>query len=134
METSVDNKYKGFTSLKQSKQLMKLGIGIHKADMHYWETTDGKTIGKLSYPPNIEFDSKFYYGTDNGKTYRYIPCWSLSALLEVLPKSINNEALSINPSATLWHIGYRNSYTVKADNAIDACYQLIVYLHELKML
>ena len=113
---------------------MKLGIGIHKADMHYWETTDGKTIGKLSYVPNIEFDSNFFYGTDNGKTYHYIPCWSLSALLEVLPKSINNETLSIEPSATLWHIGYRNAYTVKADNAIDACYQLIVYLHELKML
>ena len=122
------------TSLKQSKQLMKLGIGIRKADMHYWDTTDEKMIGKLSYPPNIEFDSNFYYGTDNGKIYYYIPCWSLSALLEILPKSINNEALFIKPSASLWHIGYQNAYTVKADNAIDACYQLIVYLHELKML
>lgn len=134
MKASVDDKYKGFTSLEQSKQLMKLGIGIRKADMHYWEGIDGETIGKLSNTPNIGFDSNFYYGDDNGKTYRYIPCWSLSALLEVLPKSINNEALSINTSATLWHIGYRNSYTVKADNAIDGCYELIVYLHELKLL
>lgn len=134
METSVNNKYKGFTSLKQSKQLMKLGIGIHKADMHYWETTDEKMIGKLSYPPNIEFDSNFYYGAKNGKIYHYMPCWTLSALLEVLPKSINNEALSIKTSAALWHIGYQNAYTVKADNPVDACYQLIVHLHELKLL
>jgi hypothetical protein len=113
---------------------MKLGIGIHKADMHYWETTDEKMIGKLSYSPNIEFDSNFYYGAKNGKIYHYMPCWTLSALLEVLPKSINNEALSIKTSAALWHIGYQNAYTVKADNPVDACYQLIVYLHELKML
>lgn len=131
----MDNKYKGFTSLEQSKQLMKLGIGIiRKADMHYWETADGETIGKLSNTPNIGFNSGFYYGEDNGKTYHYIPCWSLSALLEVLPKIINNETLSINSSATLWRIGYQNAYTVKAGNAINGCYQLIMYLHELKML
>jgi hypothetical protein len=113
---------------------MKLGIGIHKADMHYWETTDEKMIGKLSYSPNIEFDSNFYYGAKNGKIYHYMPCWTLSALLEVLPKSINNEALSIKTSAALWHIGYQNAYTVKADNPVDACYQLIVHLHKLKLL
>lgn len=135
METSVDNKYKGFTSLKQSKQLMKLGIGIHKADMHYWETTDEKTIGKLSYPPNIEFDSNFYYGTDNGKTYRYIPCWSLSALLEVLKDKITFGGNSPegwfccytikNPTKTL---------TIYRDSLVDACVAMIIKLRELKML
>ncbi len=135
MKASVDDKYKGFTSLEQSKQLMKLGIGIRKADMHYWEGIDGETIGKLSNTPNIGFDSNFYYGTDNGKTYHYIPCWSLSSLFDVLKDKIIFGGNSPegwfccytikNPTKTL--IIYR-------DNLIDACYEMLLKLNELNLL
>lgn len=136
MKASVDDKYKGFTSLEQSKQLMKLGIRIiRKADMHYWETTNGKTIGKLSNTPNIGFDSNFYYGTDNGKTYHYLPCWSLSSLLDVLKDKITFGGNSPE--------GWFCCYTIKSptklvtiygDSLVDACYKTILNLYELKML
>ena len=113
---------KSYTDYSQSKVLSKI-LSNESADMYYskHDTIYADTLYDSC-------DSQFF------QIREYIPCWGLAALLSVLPKSINNEALSIKPSASLWHIGYQNYYTVKADNAIDACYQLIVYLHELKLL
>lgn len=66
-----------------------------------------------------------------------IPCWSLSALLNVLPKSVRLigtpkdsywycEAVNANDQ---WYAGWES-----ADNPIDACYNLIIRLNKLKML
>ena len=63
-----------------------------------------------------------------------IPCWSLAALLGVLPNIINNETLFIETSAALWHIGYRSIFTARADNLVDACYEMILKLHKLNLL
>jgi len=113
---------KFYTDYSQSKVLSKL-LSYESADMYY---SKHDTI----YADTLYDSCDIQFFQIRG----YIPCWSLSALLEVLPKSINNEALSIKTSATLWYIGYQNYYTVKADNVINGCYELIVYLHELKLL
>ncbi len=62
------------------------------------------------------------------------PCWSLAALLSILPKIVNNKTLFIETSAALWHVGYRNIYTARADNPVDACYEMILSLHEQNIL
>ena len=75
-------------------------------------------------------------------------CWSLAALLSTLP---NNENISTNLSkggyriSTLeytnsWFVDYEdetdglNNCVTSADNPVDACYEMILKLHELKML
>jgi hypothetical protein len=113
---------KAFTSLEQSKVLATI-LPLETADMHYWRK--GQILG-VGHSKEMQegFESK---GID------YIPCWSLASLLDVLPKIINNETLFIETSAALWHIGYRNIYTARADNPVDACYEMVLKLHELDL-
>lgn len=81
------------TSIEQSKKLIGLGLDANTADMFYmyrhWEI-DENTIGSQS-DASIGFDSDFYYGADNGKTYHYIPAWSLTALMNLLPSEFTTE-------------------------------------------
>ena len=113
---------KSYTDLEQSKKLAEF-LSFKSADMHYerayFEGKQSDWFVKLGSP--IKSDD-------------ILPCWSLAALLSVLPKVINNETLFIETSLALWHIGYRNIYTARADNLVDACYELILKLNELKML
>ena len=109
---------KSYTNLEQSKKLAVI-LPLESADMTY--------IGSdlIPYP---YCESKFK-GEDN-----VYPAWSLASLLDVLPKIVNNETLFIETSAALWHIGYRNIFTARVDKPIDACYEMIIKLHELNLL
>ena len=113
---------KSFTSLEQSKKLVEI-IPVESADMRFCfsHTLGGRTTGHY---PMIGREPSM--GT--------IPCWSLATLLNILPKIINNETLFIETSAALWHIGYRNIYTARADNPVDACVAIIEKLNELNLL
>jgi hypothetical protein len=72
---------------------------------------------------------------EDANTYPKVsPCWSLAALLDILPKTINHNTLFIETSPALWHVGYRNIYTVRADTFVDACYELVLKLHKQKVL
>ena len=96
----------------------------------------------------------FGYSKTAAESYKnteavYLACWSLAALLGVLP---NNENISTNLSKGGYRIStleYTNSWFVEyedetngnngvivksADNPVDACYEMILKLHELKML
>ena len=121
---------KAYTDIEQSRKLAEI-LPLDSADM-YWSrctiTDFDDDVLKVSYavePCNI---SQFR------NTKEDIPCWSLAALLSILPKVINNETLFIETSPALWHIGYRNIYTARADNPIDACYEMVLKLNELNLL
>ena len=116
------------TTLEQSKKLIELGIDVNTADMYYmyrhWEI-DENTIGSQS-DASIGFDSDFYYSANNGKTYHYIPAWSLSALLELIPAGniLLRDALSKN---------YKCINTVDSDlydNPLDAVFEMVCWLKE----
>ena len=113
-----------YTDIPRSKKLAEI-LPLESADM-CWQYQKDRWVGE----PDYEEFPQFEHATDK----RDIPCWSLAALLGVLPKIINNETLFIETSAALWHIGYRNIYTARADNPIDACYELILKLNELNLL
>ena len=118
---------KAFTDLEQSEKLAEI-LPIESADMAYYQWKDD---GHLMSPVPFVLDGM--EEKEDG-VFKYIPCWSLASLLDVLPKIINNETLFIETSAALWHIGYRNIYTARADNPIDACVAMIEKLHELNLL
>lgn len=118
---------KSYADISQSKKLTEI-LPIESADMYYMEASyNNYTIGVLQ---RMERDMLL----KQAEYYKMLPCWSLSALLGVLPKTINHETLFIETSPALWHIGYRNVYTARTDNPVDACYELVLKLNELNLL
>ena len=117
---------KSYTDLQQSKKLAEI-LPLKSADMHW----------KLGVIDTIVID-------DNGdfRKYRSIPAWSLAALLDILSKWAEcvNEAGIAELSyekVTKWCVSMLNCGKIKdcyADNPVDACYEMILKLHELNLL
>lgn len=123
METSLNNKCKAFTSLEQSKKLAEI-LPIESADMGWYYSKD----------PNAA-RNQMWVGTKVENSD--IPCWSLAALLNILDypqlskDKIGDEKVgwmvSVYPDNCRYDSIWYNS-------PIDACYEMILKLHELKML
>ena len=116
---------KAYTDLEQSKKLAEF-LPLESADMCYIQ--DLLAGGKYGdYKPYIG-NLIPAYGQDK------IRCWSLAALLGVLPY------LSLHKTFSGWRCdSYNKEGTscilgVPADNPVDACYEMILKLHKLKML
>jgi len=121
------------TDIKQSKKLIELGIDISTADMHYSTWTilnEGEYILSPNQGETIEKLQEDYGN-------QIIPAWSLTALLEILPKFIGDYGKCLYFDVG----GYYCAYMVdgdfmitinetNADNPIDACYEMIIELKE----
>ena len=111
------------TSIEQSKKLLELGIDITTADM-WWNIG----IGGYSGPSCVSVSD-----VD-------IPAWSLSALLELIPESINDytnnfSQLEITKKSISYvyadgrlRIGYLKS------NLLDAAFEIVCWLLTNKLL
>lgn len=64
---------------------------------------------------------------------RYWPCWSLAALIDVLPEIQRSKPVIClnNNNITYPHM---SDLSVKADNLVDACVAMILKLHEQNIL
>jgi len=110
---------KSYTDIEQSKKLAKI-LPIESAD--YCWGIDDETLQYNNSPYPLAW--KNY----TCKEY-YIPCWSLAALLSVLPNyqlQTQDDGIGILCSCN------GNFNIITADNPIDACYKLIIKLNELK--
>lgn len=120
METSVNNKCKAFTSLEQSKKLAEI-LPLESADMYY-------ACGAIA--PDIMLGSK--------QDYRcYTMCWSLAALLEILDyPQLSKDKLGSGKEGWMVSVYPDNCRYDSCwhENPVDACYEMILKLHELKML
>ena len=79
----------------------------------------------------------FGYSKTAAESYKdteavYIACWSLSALLGVLP----DYTLQTNTDGTVFVVCESKKPMISEayDNPVDACYTLIIKLHELNLL
>ena len=128
---------KSYTDLEQSKKFAEI-LPIESADMNWHEL-----------PSTGYFVRAFPYKHDNGATEGIFPCWSLGVLFSFLPfhlivnnkryafgmfKGLNKEGETYvlrynvyNTEITLCETDYYN-------NPVDACYELILKLHELNLL
>ena len=127
------------TSIEQSKKLLELVIDINTADMYYEEV--------CNLPKAIVGDYILHNQCMEDKDYKKLsnpvlsPAWSLAALLGVLPKNldIGRPVLATNYKGYYW-VSYFDEYMKEKftskiyNNPIDACYELILKLYELKML
>ena len=112
---------KSYTDIEQSKKLAEI-LPIESADMRYERVCFDRPPEKCWY---IKLNPPF-------KSDDIIPCWSLAALLSVLP-----EGTRLLKSATddIYHCDCpQGNVDMWFDNPVDACYELILKLHEQKIL
>lgn len=114
---------KSCTDIEQSKKLLELGVTPKTADMHYI------LIGDMDSENIICSD---ICPLEVGKPYNELtlPAWSLSALLSVLP----NGNMLVKTIEGGYYCLSKYSMTKHYDNPIDACYEMILKLHELNLL
>ena len=125
---------KAYTDLEQSKKLAEF-LPLETADMHWeYDFTEHECVIKVM---DKHFDDTC------------IPAWSLSALLEQIPSDIKTKdgcdyTLEIEkcdaehlPCGLNYHDNWgrgEDIITHYYDNFIDSSYEMIVKLHELKLL
>lgn len=131
---------KAYTDLEQSKKLAKI-LPLESADMYYKYALPKSD--KIIHTPEIgnPTDSLKWY--NEGYTFRgkrepitlseyCIPCWSLSVLLDVLPKGYS---LGRRRNGNYYVcMTYINHLISDFDNPVDACVAMVEQLHKLNLL
>lgn len=137
------------TDIPQSKQLTEI-LRIESADMHYVRKThdfSGNPVDrKWSYPEYGNPNSKHAgYVVQNFESYEKIPCWSLAALLNYLREIDFFPEIDADEHSVTMSIDYYDkdegkllnpvhNIEVKAENFIDACYEIIIKYKEENLL
>ena len=116
------------TTIDQCKKILELGIDINTADLTItnYPLQDGSRFDFICCKlPNDTFPS-----ITDGKSEK-IPAWSLSALVDLMPKNVEIERT---------HIGWRCDYYSNSDSLLkfgkdkntlfDAVYEMVVWLLE----
>lgn len=122
---------KSYTDIEQSKKLAEI-LPIESADMCY---------RIVAYNPNDTHEYQPYCFISTLESD--IPCWSLAALLKVLPHSLDDRytlQLGYPPGDGDWYImyvdtsGFIKSPAVVHSNLLDACVEMILKLKEKDLL
>jgi hypothetical protein len=130
---------KNCTDIKQSMKLMEI-LPLESADAYYIRKIAdfmGNSVDGKWGDPKFGNPQQADYIIQNFTSYETIPAWSLVALLDILPfPQLSKDKLgsgkigwmvSVFPdncrSDSHWH-----------KNPIDACYEMIINLKELKLL
>lgn len=112
---------KSHTDIEQSKKLEQF-LPLESADMQYIKMSeddepDAYRMGVLANPELIDEDD--------------IPCWSSTALLEVIR---NNGRYELQMYEGGYYFEANGFMTESYFNPVDACYELILKLYERKLL
>lgn len=128
---------KSYSDLQQSKKLAEI-LPLESADMEYLSIKQtGSFVGTV---PFVKDDSEIE-NSAYSHTYNRIACWSLAALLDILSKT----AYTIDEDGSVDLCDYKNiewslcltntsAGLFTANNPVDACVEVIIKLHELKLL
>ena len=129
---------KSYTSLDQSRKLAEF-LPVESADMEYmFLKKDGSKVSNVPFVKD---------GFEEPECcYSFIPCWSLAVLIEEIPEIINFDddesdyALEILKEGGLYYLSYgnlleHNKIEIESQEYfVDACYEMIIKLHELNLL
>ena len=124
---------KAYTDLKQSRKLAE--ILPHNTADNTWErvTIAGSNLNvpeEQQYVHNGNMPFCYYSGIG-------VPCWSLAALLEIIPWGQVNRMTNSNKwEASSWtNSNFVPEFYVEGyDNPVDACYEMIIKLNKQKLL
>lgn len=141
---------KSYTDLRQSKKLAEI-LPHESADMWWTERYKGQVTENGQY---IVAEEPCYYlsfikPSENNysqDTIKDVPCWSLAALLDVIPKEVKIKGQKYTPCLfpitdvywlyKLWYNSneIKSPISIWCDNPVDACCEMIIKLHELNLL
>ena len=114
---------KAFTDLEQSKKLAEF-LSLESADMYYPYFGDNKWGETARFGEALEYSGR-----------KDIPCWSLTALFDILPILDNRSPVIPKTFDGKYRVVYHSTAYEKAiltsdyDNPVDACYEMIIKLH-----
>ena len=109
------------TDIQQSQKLIELGVDINTADM-FWDTLFAK---------NPEAQVNNHHLVDEYDDEHRVPAWSLTALLDILP---TGKVLLHDKGNHGYKCICNNIDSYYFNNPVDACYDMILKLHEQKIL
>ena len=116
---------KSYTDIEQSKKLVKI-LPLDSSDMCYRK---GRFTDK--YLPDLKC---YKYARELYAGYiKIIPAWSLAVLLDMLKDNIKIEKTLLGQSDIFTYSIIGDGYDYKThehEELIDACYEMIVKLHE----
>ena len=119
---------KSYTDILQSRKLAEI-LPLESADMkwYFWKSE----IDAPKLPT-------FGYSKDAAENYKsteavYLPCWSLTALIGVMPEIQGGKpVITLDDNYITYH--HMSDLYTKADNIVDACVAMIEKLNELNLL
>lgn len=134
---------KHYTTIEQSKKLVELGLNPDTADMKWYYWKDEIDAPKV---PTLGFDKAVLESYKNTQAV-YLPCWSLGALLEVMPPYLFEfeRGIDLNIYRNLngkgWHVSYmpNNVESMQKDKfrqitngntPLEAAYSMVIWLLE----
>lgn len=116
---------KQYTDIEQSRTLAEI-LPKETADQTWQRVAiAGANLGvpeEIQYRHNGDMPFQIYSGIG-------VPCWSLSALLDIYPMIVGRDM----DMYCCWQ-NKKNLHSRHYDNPIDACYEMILKLHELNLL
>lgn len=119
---------KSYTDIEQSKKLAEI-LPLESAD--YFHAPDAGIV--VTEPYKLNEDDETVITAYKGA----IPCWSLAALLSVLDyPQLSKDKLGSGKVGWMVSV-YPNDCRYDScwhDNPVDACYEMIIKLHELNLL
>ena len=129
---------KAYTDLEQSKKLAEI-LPLESADMIYILMMDIDSMGNSGF---FDIPECYPFNEFKDSDTKPLPCWSLAALLSVLPKNLNigRPSLDSNYMGYYWIQYYdefmkSNNYKTECfNNPVDACVDMVIKLHEQKLL
>lgn len=120
---------KSYTDLSQSKKLAEI-LPIESADMKwfFWkEEIDAPKIPTFGYSKTAAISYKHTEAV-------YLPCWSLASLLGIIQKTTpyKMECFGDKKAQLTCVLGDKPWELIISDfgNEVDACYEMILKLHE----
>ena len=126
---------KSYTDISQSRKLAEI-LPLESADMHLTNSSiKGEMYINEFKPVLVPYlrakDSLDAYSkiVNNMIAWEIIPCWSLAALYSVLPTFTLDSS-----DDKYFRIHCCNKFSEWHDNPVDACYEMILKLHEQNML
>ena len=140
---------KSYTSVEQSRKLADI-LPLESADGFWgyhnkWCSEGDEWEGYEDYPraePYLEYTREENEWKEDKSD---VPCWSLTALLDVLPKKYypikdHETNLILGKPKDKWCVlywdatGKQDGEQTLEDSPVDACVEMILKLHELKLL
>lgn len=118
-----------YTSIEQSKKLLTLGLDPNTADLWYSLDETDPDYSVLHIDESLDWDEITVYD-------RALPCWSLGALLEVMPKikefyypSLYKGSFSV--TACMYSTQDHDIFKIySGEDFLEAAYNMVVWLLE----